>query len=150
MIFRDESRPVGSEWSDSSHRTLLHAEVGVKVGLSRLSGFVAEPEGDRGDVNSRVQHPHCGGVAQRVRSNGFVGQARAEYCCSSAMNAKTCCDRVAANRPGASLRREYRVLRVRIGSSGDPFPQRDRGLLVEWRDAVLAALSVAEEVCWFA
>ena len=91
---------------------------------------MAEPEGDRGDINSCVEHPHGCGVAQCVRSNSFAFQARTECGCSGAMDAKARCDCVATDCSGAALRCEYGVLRLTAGASLDPFAQSARG---RWR-----------------
>ena len=78
----------------------------MKVGLSRLGTFVAQPEGDRADADARPEHPHSRGVAQRVRMNCFVLQARAG---SGAIEAKLSRDRIATKRFGAALSSENGV-----------------------------------------
>lgn len=74
-------RPGGAvRGGRARERAFLDDYVAVRAGLCGFSGFVAEPEGDHGDTDARVQERHRRAVPQGVRGDVLVGQGRAGCC----------------------------------------------------------------------
>ena len=133
----------GCGWrSESVEGSLFHAKVGVEVGLGGLGGFVAEPEGDGGDVDPGVEHAHRGRMPQCVRGDILAGQARACHGCRLGVNPDSGRDRVGADRCGVALGVEDRTVLVARGVFCGPSAQRDGGGGVQWGDPVFTTLPV--------
>ena len=52
----------------------LKGQIGVKVGTSRIGGFVTQPQGDSGGVETRGEHSHCASVPKNVGRDVSVDQ----------------------------------------------------------------------------
>src|SRR3989304_762274 len=71
----------GAERGGAWDRLFFERRVGVFVDVGGLGGLVAEPEGDRRDVDLGCPEEHRGGVPERVRADALARERGAARCC---------------------------------------------------------------------
>jgi hypothetical protein len=90
---------------------LLVADVGVQVDVGRGELFMAEPEGDHGDVIACEHEAHRRGVPQRVHGDPLCADGRADCLRQCDVVGEPMLDGVSAEAPSRTRGKEWVVRR---------------------------------------